>query len=90
MKGLGLPQLLLGMLFGVSIPFLLHESRILYHAHHRIARLVETWKHTPLNQSPIQIGRSGYTIHLFSLDPLVIYVEGFINEEEAQHLISLA
>lgn len=90
MKGLGLPQLLLGVLIGVSFPFLLHESRILHHAQHRIAQMVETWKQIPHNLSVLQGAQPGYTIHLFSLDPLVIYVEGFVNEKEAQHLISLA
>ncbi|KAJ5660626.1 hypothetical protein N7507_007077 [Penicillium longicatenatum] len=52
--------------------------------------MVETWKQIPHNLSVLQGAQPGYTIHLFSLEPLVIYVEGFVNEKEAQHLISLA
>ena len=30
-----------------------------------------------------------YTVHIFSREPLVVYIENFVTEEEAAHLIAI-
>lgn len=32
---------------------------------------------------------TGYKVHLFSKEPLVVYIEGFISEEERNHLLEI-
>lgn len=31
----------------------------------------------------------GYKVHIFNRDPLVIYVEGFLTEEESKHIVKI-
>lgn len=31
----------------------------------------------------------GYKVHIFNREPLVIYIEGFLKEDEAQHIVKI-
>ena len=37
----------------------------------------------------LECGRHEYEVHVFSTSPLVVYIDGFLSENEAQHLIDL-
>ena len=37
----------------------------------------------------LECPRHAYDIHVFATSPLVIYIDGFLSEEEAQHLVDI-
>ena len=37
----------------------------------------------------LECERHEYTTHIFSTSPLIVYVDGFLSNEEADHLIAL-
>ena len=37
----------------------------------------------------LQCPEHDYDIHIFSADPLVIYIDGFLSDEEARHLVDI-
>jgi hypothetical protein len=43
----------------------------------------------PWDPEPV-ISSHSYTVHLFSKDPLIIYISSFISPDEAAHLVGLA
>ncbi|KAF2717473.1 hypothetical protein K431DRAFT_276852 [Polychaeton citri CBS 116435] len=38
----------------------------------------------------LQCGSQSYNVHIFSASPLVIYIDDFLNQEEADHLIDIS
>lgn len=40
-------------------------------------------------EKDLQCASHGYEVHVFSTRPLIIYIDGFLSDEEAEHLVKI-